>query len=200
MLKNLLLHLSTSHPSTISSESGHLHVYKNCTHSFTMTCGNTNPRLRPRLTIWTQPPKITILRTSINSSPDISFEIFDHAQWSDSSIFWISRSSWNVCSIRHRTGHMDLAHSFQIIQTTRSRSSTDRLHPRLGNSLPRTETASLLVLRASPALPPQHNTFIIDTHHLRDTFNITSFLHGSDYATSKTRFWSRTASFLKIDS
>ena len=39
----------------------------------------------------------------------------------------------------------DLAHSFQIIQTTRSRSSTGRPRSHLGNSLPRTETASLLV-------------------------------------------------------
>ena len=185
-----------------------------------MTCGNINPRLRPRLTVWTQPPKINILRTLINSSPDIpSFEIFDHAH--DSSNFWISRSSWNfwiwildllthilneisscigltinndpahvpeheiltvsticsdtfrftiicvrftcsrlesvlhyldiqslcchVCSIRHRTGYRYLAHSFQIVQTTRFRSLTDRFHPRLGNSLPRIETASLLV-------------------------------------------------------
>ena len=51
----------------------------------------------------------------------------------------------SVCSIRQRTGYRDLAHSFQIIQTTRFRSLTDRFHPRLGNSLPRTETASLLV-------------------------------------------------------
>ena len=51
----------------------------------------------------------------------------------------------HACSVRHRTGHRDLAHSFQIIQTTRFRSLTDRFHPRLGNSLPRTETASLLV-------------------------------------------------------
>ena len=51
----------------------------------------------------------------------------------------------HACSVRQRTGHRDLAHSFQIIQTTRSRSSTGRRHPRLGNSLPRTETASLLV-------------------------------------------------------
>ena len=50
----------------------------------------------------------------------------------------------HACSILHRTGH-DLAHSFQIIQTTQSRSSTDRLHPHFGNSLPRTETASLVV-------------------------------------------------------
>ena len=47
--------------------------------------------------------------------------------------------------VLHRTGHRDLAHSFQIIQTTRSRSSTGRPHSFLGNSLPRTETASLLV-------------------------------------------------------
>ena len=41
----------------------------------------------------------------------------------------------------------DLAHSPQIIQTTRSRSSTGwPHHRRLRNSLPRTETASLLVL------------------------------------------------------
>ena len=51
----------------------------------------------------------------------------------------------HACSVRRRTRHRDLAHSFQIIQTTRSRSSTDRLHPRLGNSLPGTQTASLLV-------------------------------------------------------
>ena len=100
---------------------------------------------------------------------------------------------------------------------------------------------SLHSLRASPALPPQHNTFIIDTHCLRDTFNTTSFLHGSDWspphvlpprkrlvsdsspssteatgfrlmsflhgsdwsrttscATAKTRFSSRTASFLSV--
>ena len=41
---------------------------------------------------------------------------------------------------------------------------------------------SLHSLRASPALPPQRNTFIIDSHHLRDTFNIMSFLHGSDFS------------------
>ena len=41
---------------------------------------------------------------------------------------------------------------------------------------------SLHSLRASPALPPQHNTFIIDTHHLRDTFNTMSFLHRSDFS------------------
>ena len=65
---------------------------------------------------------------------------------------------------------------------------------------------SLHSLRASPALPPQHNTFIIDTHHLRDTFNIMSFLHGSNWscttscATAKTRFWSRTALCTQVDS
>ena len=42
----------------------------------------------------------------------------------------------HVCSIRHGTGLRDLAHSFQIIQPTWSRSSTDWFHPRLGNSLP----------------------------------------------------------------
>ena len=49
-------------------------------------------------------------------------------------------------------------------------------------SSPAACVTSLHSLRASPALPPQHNTFIIDTHHLRDTFNITSFLHGSDFS------------------
>ena len=31
-------------------------------------------------------------------------------------------------------------------------------------------------------LPPQYNTFIIDTHRLRDTFNNMSFLHGNNWS------------------
>ena len=43
--------------------------------------GISNPRLRPRLAVWTQPPKITILRTSVNFSPDVlSSSVFHHSR------------------------------------------------------------------------------------------------------------------------
>ena len=56
-------------------------IVRTASTNLAMTCGNIFPRLRPRLAVWTQPPKITILRTSVNSSPDVpSSSVFHHSR------------------------------------------------------------------------------------------------------------------------
>ena len=189
---------------TISCKSGHWRVYKNRTNS----CNDLRHDLRECpilacvsvLAVWTQPPKITILPTSVIFSPDVPSSSVSHhsrtrtcvdrAHWvvylqhqlvafvdsrvwpsivdavSDSSCIGpavindpalIPEHGLLTTSVKIILADVgstcnvlllpvgDLAHLLQIIQTTRSRSSTGWPHPRLRHSLPRTETASLLV-------------------------------------------------------
>ena len=82
----------------------------------------------------------------------------------------------HVCSIRHRTGHRDLAHSFQIIQTTRSRSLTDRFHPRLGNSLLPFRYVLMITFDSSWSILLSHLSLLPDLKHSVPFFSTCCFV------------------------